>query len=202
MKLISIGAKCNVKRQMNNHTVPSETLFFDWLSTDMDSVNQVIQCKNIDDILNCKNIIKSPTSKPNIRLEILISSLPYCLSIHDFSKDFSKKAIQDFINKYKRRYQRIIEFIKSTQKLSFIRYGKIEDNQKKTFIESVLQINPNCNFTLVSININQNTYVINKSNYFLEINLTDSPTKSQTEKDWTTSYLDWKAIFKTISTEA
>lgn len=194
MQFISIGRGCNVKYQINRHCKNSETLFFDWLGTDMDTVISVLQCKNINDILTYDNIIRDP--KTNLGSRVLIKSLPYCVSIHDFKLDFSDKEIYNFLNKYKRRYERIIEIIKSNKKLCFIRYGKIEDKNKEEFIETILKINPNANFTLVSINVQQNINNVNKSDYFLEINLTYNQT---CDNDWTTSYLDWKSIFETIN---
>jgi hypothetical protein len=199
MEYISIGGKCNVKYQIKKHTRHRETLFFDWLGTDMDTVILVLQCKNINEILTYDNIIKDPKPGLDSSLRISIKSLPYCVSIHDFKLDFSDKEINNFLHKYKRRYERIIEIIKSNKKLYFIRYGEIKDNHKEAFIETILKINPNCNFTLVSINIKQNTYFVNQSKYFLEINLTYNPTQVECDNDWTTSYIDWNFIFKTIN---
>ncbi len=198
MQFISIGGKCNVKHQINKHIKEVETLFFDWLGTDMDTVIAVLQCNNINNILTYDNIIQDPNSNPNSSgLRILIKSLPYCVSVHDFKRDFSNKEINNFLHKYKRRHERIIQIIKSKTKLYFIRYGKIENNHKDAFINTILTINPTCNFTLVSINIKQDTHSINQSEHFLEMNLTHKPTQTECN-DWTTSYLNWKTIFKTI----
>jgi hypothetical protein len=197
MCFISIGSACNVKSQIDKYTGGSETLFFDWLMTDMDSVISVLNSDNIDKILNINNIVrdeKNPIHGKNSR--ILIKSLSCCVSIHDIGIDVTRNSIIEFINKYKRRYNRIIEFIKSDKKLYFIRYGKVDDNTKNLFIKTVLKINPNCNFFLISINICQSENTIIKNNHFLELNITTKPPINC--NDWTTSYLNWVNIFKDI----
>ena len=50
MVFISIGTACNVKNQIDKHTGKKETLFFDWLMTDMNSVISILKCNNIDEI--------------------------------------------------------------------------------------------------------------------------------------------------------
>ena len=44
---ISIGKNCSVKYNIDKFTVSKETLFFDWLMTDMDSVNMILGIENI-----------------------------------------------------------------------------------------------------------------------------------------------------------
>ena len=196
MRCISIGSKCNVKFQINKYVKKQETLFFDWLGTDMETVIKILQCKNICDILYHDNIVKDPKNpytKSNSR--IIIKSLPYCVSIHDFTINFKKEDIDSFINKYERRFKRLIELICSTEKLYFIRYEKITEEQKKLFIETILNINPDCDFTLVSV-IDDCVNEINKGERFIEFKLIRKFNKYP--DDWSTSYLDWNTVFKTI----
>lgn len=107
MQFISIGNKCNTRYQINKHKTQNETLFFDWLSTDMDTVILVLQCKNMDIILTHNAIVLNPSST-NRSPKILINSLPYCISVHYLNSKFTDKDINDFINKYKRKHERII----------------------------------------------------------------------------------------------
>jgi hypothetical protein len=192
MKMLSIGSRCNVKYQINKY-YKSETLFFDWLGTDMATVILVLQCKNIDTILSPEYIVKFPERNS----AVTVISLPHCISIHDINR-FNDIEIYKFIDKYKRRHERLIHIIKSLDKLHFIRYGKIEDTEKEAFIHTILDINPDCNFTLVSVNIEQLSDSIVRSDHYLEINLTYKPSTNELS-DWGTSYLNWRSIFNIIT---
>ena len=133
---ISIGNACDVKYNIDKFTGSKETLFFDWLMTDMNSVNTILGIDKIDNILFFENIIrnkKNPTSHNNSR--IIIKSLSYCESIHDVPILYNSSHINKFIGKYKRRYNRIIQIIlKNKSKIYFIRKGKITIDQRNTFI--------------------------------------------------------------------
>jgi hypothetical protein len=195
MRVISVGSECNVKYQIDKHKGKSETLFFDWLITDMNSVIKLISCDSIDDILNINTVKVDPVTpiiKSNSR--ILITSLPECISIHDMPIDPTDKDIDDFINKYKRRYERLINYIKSNDEIYFIRHGDVDDTNKQVFIQTIQSINKNCKFTLVIIR-DQQSNSINRNANLLEINVISNPPLI---KDWTTNWLDWKSIFDTI----
>lgn len=191
MIYISIGNNCTIKYQIDKNKGTSQTLFFDWLITDMNSIISILSCVNIDKILNIDNIIRDPiipyTEKNSI---ILIKSLTKCISIHDLGISYDDKDILDFINKYKRRYNNIINYINSNLKINFIRLGEITENEKKLFINTIKMINPNCNFTLININIEQDNNNIIKDDNLLQINLID---KNQDFELF--EYLNWKQIF-------
>jgi hypothetical protein len=195
MRAISVGSECNVKYQIDKHKGKSETLFFDWLITDMNSVIKLISCDSIDDILNINTVKVDPVT-PIIKSnsQILITSLPECISIHDMPIDPTDKDIDDFINKYKRRYERLINYIKSNDEIYFIRHGDVDDTNKQLFIQTIQSINKNCKFTLVLIR-DQQFNSINRNANLLEINVISNPPLI---KDWTTNWLDWKSIFDTI----
>jgi hypothetical protein len=196
MVVISIGTSCNVKYQIEKHIGNSETLFFDWLITDIVSVNELLRCKSIDDILNVDSIKVDPdTPIVESNSKILITSLHNCISIHDVPIDPSDKDISDFIDKYKRRYNRIINIINSNQKIYFIREGYIDKESEQLFIDTIKNINKECKFRLVIVKENDSNSV-NRSANLLEINVTSFP---QLVKDWTTDWLDWKYVFDTIS---
>lgn len=108
--------------------------------TDMNSVNKIIGCENIDSILFFKNITlnhKTPTHHDNSIIDI--SSLSFCRSIHDLPIKYDSSHIKDFIAKYKRRYDRIVEMIKSNNEsvIYFIRKSKITMDEKNTFINNI-----------------------------------------------------------------
>lgn len=50
-----------------------------------------------------------------------------------------------------------MEVIKSDKKIYFIRFDAIDEFEQQEFIDAVKKVNPKCNFTLVSIEIQQET---------------------------------------------
>ena len=72
---ISIGNACDVKYNIDKFTGSKETLFFDWLMTDMNSVNTILGIDKIDNILFFENIIQNqhnPTIHNNSIINIKI----------------------------------------------------------------------------------------------------------------------------------
>jgi len=198
---ISIGDSCNVKKQIDINILPAATLFFDWLLTDMDSVNKVLDCNDISDILYYDNIIdlNDPKIQVPTKHSVKIKSLSKCISIHDLPYNPSVKDTDDMIAKYKRRYYRIIDHIKSDKELFFVRNGLISPKEKSEFISIIKKINPSCKFKLVEL-INNNTvdsYFVNEHN-FMSLNLYNYKIEDIDDKDWTSSYWDWNSIFKQI----
>ena len=194
---ISIGNKCNIKHQIDKHKGLKETLFFDWLETDMNSVISILACNDIQEILYFENIFRDPMI-PNIaektKSRVELKSLTKCVFVHDLPINMKDQDVYEFIEKYKRRFKRMIDYINGKEKIIFLRYGSITDVEKNKFIEVIQKINPQCNFVLVSIKIEQNENQIKKEDFFLEINLT---TKYQ-PNDWKSNFLDWKQIFADI----
>ena len=194
---LSIGYNCCVKFQINKHKGSKETLFFDWLGTDMNSVISILETTDINNILFFDNIFRDST-KPNSKYgkyaRVTIKSLSRCVFIHDLPVNMKNKDVYDFIEKYKRRHQRMIDYIKGKEKIYFLRYGPITDLEKNKFIEVIQKINPQCDFVLVSIKIEQNENRIKKENFFLEINLTNKDKPN----DWEKNFLNWKQIFSDI----
>lgn len=196
IRYISVGGACNMNYQIQKHVGKKETLFFDNLITCINSVISILSFfENIDKLLYFENMIQKPNDPifNNVKSKMIIKSLPFCEPIHDVKIDFTDEDILEFIEKYRRRFLRIITYIKGNDKIVFCRYGNINTKEKLAFIEQIKKINPECNFCLVSINSNQDADSIKKEENFLEINI--QKPEVPYEYDWKTSYLDWKKIF-------
>lgn len=205
MVYISIGHRCDVKYQIDKHNHKIETLFFDWLMTSMASVIEILSCDDINKILCVDNIIRDASNPyQDDKSRMIIKSLNSCVSVHDVPRNFTKKDILDFIDKYKRRFDRIIKYIKSEEKIYFIRNDSIDaftkqnidEYTRQTFIDTILKINPKCNFALVIIDNNTiNTPGIIKYDHCLHIKI-NYPIPSTYH--WTKEHLQWGKIFSDI----
>ena len=199
---ISIGQACDAKYNIDKYTGSKATMFFDWLMTDIASVNKILSVNNINEIINIKNTIQDPNNPQHGKNAcIIIKTLSFCKSIHDIPINFNSLHIKKFVKKYKRRYNRIINYIlKNKSIIYFIRIGKIEDKEKKKFIDNIKKINPKCNFKLVELirQDNLNNYFISKPN-FISINLYDYKMKEPIHDDWTSSHLNWANVFYDIN---
>jgi hypothetical protein len=204
MIVISIGIACDVKYQIDKIFGSKETLFFDWLMTDMESVNNILSYhNNINDLLFYNNVIQNPNIPThNTHARIIIKSLSMCESIHDiFSNKVNKKSINEFIDKYKRRFNRIITYIKNNENISFIRHGEITYEQKLRFIEIIKEINPNCKFILGNLVKSdlQNNIISQEDNYIC-INI-NKYIKPNIQEDWTNNHFDWKTMLYIITNQ-
>lgn len=67
--------------------------------------------------------------------------------------------------------------------------------KKTRFIDTILHINPKCNFVFVVIdnNVSYKHFEISKCEHFLYIKLNVKP-----EYDWSHSYLNFEQIFKCV----
>lgn len=211
-KFISLGRHCDLKEQIDNFVAsPEPTLFFDWLRSDFKAVLKVFSYKNIlEELLFHDNILMYAYSERDAGVEfknmILGNDKYFLLSRHDVTTEaiIDKDAIQNFMDKYERRWNRIMEAIKqSNQNLIFIHrtYNAINPGDEDKFIESISNINTECKFCLVFL-IHWGDcpdIIIEKRNKFLCINIEPflKPNYSE-EIDWKLNQYDWNQIFKTI----
>lgn len=207
---VSIGSCCAVKYNIDKYTGPKATLFFDWLLTDMASVNAVLGSRNINTILCCTNIVSGPADPNSLNVSsqaiqaknarVRFQSLSYCESIHDLPASYNASRLQHFIETYRRRYQRFIDLVlqcKST--IYFLRKGTIASEDKDTFIKIIQSINPDCNFKLVELleQMDVNHDCICEIN-FLSVNLDNYRTATDTHT-WKCECFNWNQLFFDIA---
>jgi transposase-like protein len=132
-----------------------------------------------------------------------------CLSRHDISYNKNKnknndeisKKIKEFIDKYKRRHERLIELIKTTtQKICFIYYYPYKEfdyDDSIVFNKIITSINKNIEYVLVLLIDSDEDLKYTKTEYLLKINLKHFTNKN-IEYEWTLQMFDWKGIFDLI----
>lgn len=170
--------------------------------TNIRSIIQVIGCEDIDKLLSLETVVRNVKKPPDGgKSSFLINSVDYCESIHDIPENYSEKDILEFIAQYKRRYNRIIDLIKSdSHAVFFLHHSRILENNKNDFIECVKKINPNCIFSLIELTTNkdEDRKFIRENNNILTINLDKYKLREKIVGDWRNIHLDWRNIFITI----
>jgi hypothetical protein len=199
---ISLGASCSTIYQINKFIGNKQTLFFDWLLSELfeDVIELFKNHDSIDDFLNSRDITILEEKSGHTH-KIQFNKFQNLYSLHDLSENYTDNDILIFVNKTKKRYFRLIkQLFLPNQHIYFLRVGKDSPNinQKINFCNVIKKINPEIAFKLVTIKygINySNSIIYNES--MIDISLYDNKTKSET-MTWRLNHLDWGFVFTNI----
>ena len=193
INIVSFGSECDIKYQINKYlNLTKETEFFDWLISDIDSVCDILS-KDINTILTFPNI--QLIGYKNINSIIKFKNCTKLVSMHDVPIKYSFNDINNFILKYKRRYNRLIELIKSNNKTYIIRRDNPLDNKITKFINIINIINPNNNITLILLrNDIIDHYIFSKRVICINFN----KFKLNKNNDWQKNNYAWNLLFDFI----
>ena len=209
MKIISLSANiagpacavanCIKKFYHNDY----KTNFFDFLEVSFYSIIQLLKIENIENIDNELRTNTYIISNSVNKKSIYFNNFNKMISHHDLEKNYSPEDFENFIEKYKRRYNRLINFIKEEDKIFFIRYGLEKEESIINFINEVNKINEyviiyfiNVDYDIYNLNINYNikNYVyINFYNYI------DDNKKYEDDLYFKTLQFNWDEVFEIIN---
>ena len=216
---VSLGRNCcvayNIKKYINN---AYPTHFFDWLRTDFKCVLQILNSRTIDMMFNSKNYIldKNLFKKDGtvgITLKNFENNGLCLLSHHDVftstdssDHDDTDEQLQNFSDKYKRRYNRLINLIETQTDICFIYHNNIDSDfdydDCVEFNKLIKTINKNSNCVLVLLmndTYDNTDYKYNINEFYIKINLKHFIIKDvDIPCDWTLPQYDWISIFKLI----
>lgn len=216
MYFVSLGRHCcvaqNIKDFINNDM---PTQFFDWARTDFKCVLHILNLRTIDTIFNQKNlIIDKEMFKSENNLTITLKNFvkdDLCLMYHHDipyynEDDVINEKVKDFISKYKRRHERLIDLINSSETLCFVYFVPInyifDYNDCDDFNKIITSIKKDINYLLVLLIEDDNgDYKYIKAQHFIKINMKYFTTNN-IESDWRLLKYDWKAMFDLIQTIA
>jgi hypothetical protein len=177
---ISLGYNCYPRQIINqitknNNTEYGETLFFDYIETNFNSLIQILTTIDISSIINLENL--SDTRK-NTRtyIDIRLKNM-WFHSMHDITYDKvdmwinnRNSTLNDYIiDKYRRRHIRLINKIKNNYCI-FLCWHINDITQKKILYEalknytnnfSIIFLEDNENNELLEIHSEINSYTIN-----------------------------------------
>lgn len=211
MKIISLsstiaGPACavavSIKKYYNNDY---KTNFFDFLEVSLLSIIQVLEIANtdIDNILRGNNKIILNKDDKN---SVFFNNFDKMISHHDLLKIYTDLDYNNLIDKYKRRYHRLINSIKEEDKIYFIRYGIEDSNNIKYFIYTINRINPNLDVHFINVNYDSNNLDNNNINnsiknyYYINFNnYIDSEMKYSDDMFYKTLEFKWEIVFDLIN---
>ena len=215
MKIISLssniaGPACAIgvciKKYFYNNNY--KTNIFDYLEISFVSIIQILNMdyNDIDYLSYNNNIEKNNDGKYTVKF----NNFDKIYSHHDLNDNYTENDYNEFIEKYKRRYKRLINYIKNENKIFFIRYG-IEDLEEiKSFINIINKINPNLVFFLIIVvydesqkevnseYININPYNLNNVYFYNFYNNLDKNLIYSEDLFHKTIEYNWKDIYNII----
>ncbi len=126
--IISLGHNCGPKKYIDKKVAEKEHLVFDYIGTSMWSINELFQ-NDFVDLFNKEDYIHMQIFDGE-ESNYLSNSKYYVRFMHDLLlKTNSEKTFELFEEKYKRRIQRLYEFLNTHSKIIFIRYEETYKNR-------------------------------------------------------------------------
>jgi hypothetical protein len=211
MKIISLscnyaGPACAVGHCIKHlyYNGNYQTNMFDYLEISMETIINILSTNDINNDLKTNYKIELNNKNKNT---VYFNNFSKMVSYHDLPEPYDNNDINNLIEKYKRRYYRLIDDIKREDKIFFIRYGLEDDNNIKKFMNKINDLNPNLkvDFINVDYNENDNNYIDNNaddSNYHYHyINFykfLDIHKKYDEDLYFKTIQFNWGAVFGLI----
>ena len=208
MKIISLsssiaGPACAIGLCIKKHFYDNnyQTNMFDYLEISLLSIIQILYLNNTDiNYLHENNEVFINTDSNN---SVIFKNFNHIISHHDLKLNYSEEDYKEFINKYKRRYHRLIEYINTEDKIIFIRYGNELESVINNFMNRINEINPKLQVFFININYDEKSEIVNYNikNVFY-INFYNHIDKNIIYNDnlfYKTMQYDWNIISDVIS---
>lgn len=204
MKIISLsynnaGYACSIASSIRNK-YSNITNFFDYLVVDMKTINDIINLRDLNLLLNNHNFEDQMTYKNKT---VIWNNFSKMISYHDLIHNFNEEIYNNFKVKYLRRYYRLMNDIYNEKIIFFIRFGKTEYNEIKEFIYNIKKINSK--LIIYFINVDYDDYNIDNIYYddikeYIYINFKNINIKEVVNDDLYFRSLDfnWEYVFNKI----
>jgi hypothetical protein len=207
MKIISLSSssagyacavgECIKKKFYNNEY---QTNMFDYLEISLLSIIQVLYLNNDD--INYLHHNNDIIMNKNGDKTVIFKNFDKMISYHDLKNNYNENDYKEFIEKYKRRYYRLIDYIKNEDKIYFIRYGFEEMNTINDFFKIVHIINPSLCIHFININNSESLYIplyqIENYYYINFYDYIDKNIKYDDDPYFKTFQFNWAPVFDII----
>lgn len=162
MKIISISSNiadhaCAIGDSIRKHFYDNHKMtdFFDYLEVDLYSVNQLLSIQKKD--IQYLNIKEDYCINKNNKTTVYFNHFQKMISYHDLNASFEIPDYDIFINKYIRRYNRLIEYIESEDIIFFIRFGPELDTHVIDFIHKIKIMNEDLIFYFIHLDYHESS---------------------------------------------
>jgi len=208
MKIISLsssiaGPACAIGLCIKKHFYDNnyQTNMFDYLEISLLSIIQILYLKNDD--INYLHENNEVFINPVGNNSVIFKNFNHIISHHDLKLNYSEEDYKDFIDKYKRRYHRLMEYINTEDKILFIRYGNELESVINNFMNRINEINPKLQVFFINVNYDEKSEIVNYNikNVFY-INFYNHIDKNVIYNDnlfYKTMQYDWNIISDVIS---
>jgi hypothetical protein len=216
MKIISLsssiaGPACAVATAIKKHFYNNDciTNIFDYLEISLESINQFLLLEE-NEISHLDFDIENSYTNSDDKTTIKFKYFDKVISHHDLPSHFTENDILELKNKYIRRYNRLINYIESQDKIFFLRYGNENYHTINSFYQFVISLNPYLIVYFIHLDysddnhMNENIYDnINFENYFY-FNFANYISDDIIYNDdlfFKTLQYDWKTLYEDIIKE-
>ena len=166
MKIISLsssiaGPACAIGLCIKKHFYDNnyQTNMFDYLEISLLSIIQILYLKNDD--INYLHENNEVFINPVGNNSVIFKNFNHIISHHDLKLNYSEEDYKDFIDKYKRRYHRLMEYINTEDKILFIRYGNELESVINNFMNRINEINPKLQVFFINVNYDEKSEIVN-----------------------------------------
>ncbi len=219
IQFISLGYTCTIAHNINLYLGKGKTNMFDWVRTDFDVILDILNVENIKDLFNVNNFELDKKlfahdnnltiSLKNFNEKGLCYLFHHEILLSQFTYETETQKLNEFIDKYIRRYNRLIEMIKNDNPLVFI-YSAYQSNKfdesihVQPFIDSILSINKDKKFCLVILEYkNYDNYAFFVKNpYHLAMNIYKFIDPNIPDTKYEADHIKWTEIFDLIKLHA
>lgn len=216
MKYIGIGGSCvTAKRLRMAGFSTNESHFFDWIITRFKTVIEVLECDGPEELVKKLSTNLEFESEPFEGNHVLqCNNFELLKSLHDLPWSLNRDVcVKLFVERYTRRYLRLLEFIRNNTDICFIHWvsknaATIDEHDVMTFHALIKKISPACKFKLVLLFESQpvSEQVANLTNlvdsFVICIDTTeyvlDHPEHGP---GWTQCHLNWTNIFEYVTSQ-
>jgi len=211
MKIISLsssiaGPACAISVSIKKHFYNDncETNMFDFLEVSLESIIKILNIKinnlDIEEILrNNYNIIVNNDGNNSV----FFNNFDKLISHHDLIINYNEEDFNNLIQKYKRRYNILINYINNENKIFFLRFGNESEELIINFINNVKMINNNLEIIFINLFFDVNNQNLNydiKNYYYINFYNTIDYNKIYNEDlFYKTLEFDWFTVFELIN---
>ena len=204
MKIISFSANkagfaCAVATSIKKYSekINCPTQFFDYLVCDLEDINTILDKNTSLHVLDTVTI-QSFTKKSIVSFKNFNNLISY----HDLNNSFSTEEFNEFQNKYRRRYHRLLKLIQEEDILFFIRYGKEKKEELQKIITNTQLLNEDVVIRIINVFYDKTkNYPEDKDDNTIYINFylfEDKNITYDSDDYYKTLQFKWNIVFQVI----